>query len=67
MEVVLEGFMSVSNITQNDVTRWKCEEHLKCKSCVLSSAEKDSLMKAPSEHKSFYKELPWSSCTQLMI
>jgi len=44
MEVVLEGFMSVSNITQNDVTRWKCEEHLKCKSCVLSSAEEDSLM-----------------------
>jgi len=39
-----EGFMFVRNKTHNDVTYWKCEEHLKCKNCVLSAAEEDSLM-----------------------
>jgi len=58
MKVALKGFMSVSNNTQNDVTYWKCEEHLKCKSCVLSTAEEDSLMRAPSEHSYVIRSFP---------
>jgi len=50
-----EGFMFVRNKTHNDVTYWKCEEHLKCKNCVLSAAEEDSLMRALSEHSYFIR------------
>jgi len=62
---VLKGFMYVSNKNQNDVTYWKCEEHLKCKSFALSTAEEDCLLRAPSKQL-FYKELPSSNCSQLV-
>jgi len=52
-EVASKGFMYVSHKTQNDVTYWKCEEHLKCKSCVLSETEEDSFMRAPIKHSHF--------------
>ena len=48
-KLALKGFMYVRDKTQNDVTYWRCEHYLKCKSRV-STAEDDSLIRAPSEH-----------------
>jgi len=48
-KLALNGFMYVSDKTQNGVTYWRCENYLKCKSRV-STSENDSLIRAPTEH-----------------
>jgi len=42
-KLALNGFMYVRDKAQNGVTYWRCEDYLKCKSCV-STAANDSVM-----------------------
>ncbi|XP_076820937.1 uncharacterized protein LOC143466184 [Clavelina lepadiformis] len=48
-KLALNGFLYVRDKATNGVTYWRCEEFLKCKSRE-STAEDDSLKRAPSEH-----------------
>ena len=48
-KLALNGFMYVRDKTKKGVPYWRCEDSLKCKSCV-STSEYDILMNAPSEH-----------------
>jgi len=46
-------FLYVSNKIQNGDIYWKCDEYVKCESCILSTVEEDSLMKAQSERSNY--------------